>query len=240
MSIVDWFADPQNWTGSGGIPAQVLIHLIYSGIALGIAVVIGLPIGLYVGHTGRGRVVVAGMANALRALPSLGLLILAVMIISPVISSRLAYVIPSIIVLVLLAVPPILTNTYAGVQSVDDGAVDAARGMGYTRWQILLHVQIPGALPLIMSGIRSSTLQVVSTATIAAFVSLGGLGRFILDGRASQNYSEMAAGAILVALLAILLEVALIAATRLIVSPGLTRSARRSPRVALAEEPATH
>lgn len=229
MTFLDWLTDPANWGGSDGIPAQLVTHLIYSAIALLIAGAIGFPIGLYVGHTGRGRIVVAGVANALRALPSLGLLILVVMVVSPLIRTTAAYLIPSIVALVLLAIPPILSNTYAGVQAADQGAVDAARGMGYTPRQIVLHVEIPSALPLILSGVRSATLQVISTATIAAYVSLGGLGRFILDGGAARNYAEMAGGAILVGLLAIVLELALIALTRLVVSPGIARSVKRAP-----------
>ena len=155
-----------------------------------------------IGYTGRGEALVAGFANALRALPSLGLLVLLFLIISPVVAGKLVYVLPTIIVLVLLAVPPILTGTYAGIQNADPDAVGAARGMGFTKRQILLRVQLPCALPLMISGVRSSTLQIVSTATIAAYLGLQGLGRFILDGRAQANFAEMAGGAILVAVLA--------------------------------------
>ena len=132
----------------------------------------------------------AGFANALRALPSLGLLVLLFLIISPVVTGKLVYVLPTIIVLVLLAVPPILTGTYAGIQTADPDAVGAARGMGFTKRQILLRVQLPCALPLMISGVRSSTLQILSTATIAAYLGLQGLGRFILDGRAQANFSR--------------------------------------------------
>lgn len=233
MNILDWFLAPENWVGATGIPTQLGYHLLYSGITLAVALVIAVPLGVYVGFTGRGEFVVAGFANALRALPSLGLLILGVMLFAPIIGSRLAFVIPAIIVLVILAVPPILTNVYAGIQAVDPSAVDAARGMGYTPMQILFHVQLPCAVPLILSGVRSALLQIVSTATIAAYVSLKGLGRYIIDGRATGNYAEMAAGAILIALLALVLELAFVAFGRVVVSPGLTRavSSRRARKI---------
>ncbi|HYI33512.1 MAG TPA: ABC transporter permease [Glaciibacter sp.] len=229
MSIIEWFLDAANWSGIDGIPSQLGYHLLYSLVALLIALAIAVPLGIYIGFTGRGEIAVAGVANTLRALPTLGVLILAVMLLAPMISSRLAFVIPVTVVLILLAVPPILTGTYTGIQAADENAVGAARGMGYTPLQILWHVQLPCALPLILSGIRNATLQVVSTATVAAYVSLQGLGRYIIDGRASNDYAQMAAGAVLLALLALALELAFIALGRVIVSPGLLRVAR-SPR----------
>ena len=241
MNIFSWFTDPANWTGSGGIPAQIGYHLLYSAIALLAALVIAVPLGILIGYTGRGEALVAGSANALRALPSLGLLVLLFLIISPVVGGKLVYVLPTIIVLVLLAVPPILTGTYAGIQTADPDAVGAARGMGFTKPQILLRVQLPCALPLMISGVRSSTLQIVSTATIAAYLGLQGLGRFILDGRAQANFSEMAGGAILVAILALVLEFTFAWLGRAIVSPGLRRTAAksRSPISTTVLEPAT-
>ena len=228
MNIFDWFSDPGNWAGSDGIPAQIGYHLLYSAIALLVALAIGVPLGIVIGYTGRGEAVVAGLANALRALPSLGLLVLLFLLISPVVTGNFVYVLPTIVVLVLLAVPPILTGTYAGIQSADPDAVGAARGMGFTKRQILLRVQLPCALPLMISGVRSSTLQIISTATIAAYLGLQGLGRFILDGRAQANFAEMAGGAILVAVLAIVLEFSFAWLGRIIVSPGLRRTAAKS------------
>jgi osmoprotectant transport system permease protein len=230
MNIIGWFTDPAHWSGSGSIPMQVGYHLLYSAIALVVALAIGVPLGILIGYTGRGETLVAGLANALRALPSLGLLVLLFLLFTPVVAGKLVYVLPTIVVLVLLAVPPILTGTYAGIQNADPDAVGAARGIGFTKRQILLHVQLPCALPLLISGIRSSTLQIVSTATIAAYLGLQGLGRFILDGRAQANYSEMAGGAILVALVAIALELGFAWMGRVVVSPGLRRvAAKTSP-----------
>ena len=233
MNIFGWLTDPVNWAGSGGIPAQIGYHLLYSFVALAIALAIGVPLGILIGYTGRGETVVAGMANALRALPTLGLLVVLFLIISPVVAGKLVYVLPTIVVLVLLAVPPILTGTYAGIQNADPDAVGAARGMGFTKRQILLRVQLPCALPLMISGVRSSTLQIVSTATVAAYLGLQGLGRFILDGRAQANFAEMAGGAIVVALLALVLELSFGWLGRIIVSPGLRRVVSKSSSPAL-------
>jgi osmoprotectant transport system permease protein len=236
--VIDYLLDPNNWTGSGGIPVLVGQHLVYTAVALLIAGAIGVPAGLYVGHTGRGVVLIAGFANALRALPTLGLIVLLVMIVAPLITSDLAFVIPSIIVLVLLAIPPIMTNTYAGIRAVDAAAVDAAVGMGYRPLRVLFSVQVPCALPLIISGFRGATLQVISTATIAAYVSLGGLGRLIIDGRAQNDYDKMLVGALLVAILALVVDLLLAVASRVFVSPGLDRRTSRIPlRVRRAAAP---
>ena len=227
--MIAYLLDANNWTGSGGIPVLVVQHLVYTAVALLIAAAVGIPAGLYVGHTGRGVVVIAGFANALRALPTLGLIVLLVMIVAPLITSDLAFVIPSIIVLVLLAIPPIMTNTYAGIRAVDAAAVDAAVGMGYRPLKVLFSVQVPCALPLIISGLRGATLQVISTATIAAYVSLGGLGRLIIDGRAQNDYDKMLVGALLVAILALVVDLLLGLAARVFVSPGLDRRTSRIP-----------
>jgi osmoprotectant transport system permease protein len=231
VNIFDWFLDPEHWTGSEGILVQLGYQLLYSAVALVIALVIAVPLGIFIGYTGKGEGIVAGMANALRALPTLGLLVLLFLVISPIVSGQLVYLTPTIIVLVLLAVPPILTGTYAGVQNADPDAVGAARAMGYTKPQILRHVQLPCALPLLLSGVRSSTLQIVSTATVAAYLGLQGLGRYIIDGRAQGDFSQMAAGAILVAILALVLEFAFSWLGRLVISPGLQRTTRKSPAI---------
>lgn len=239
MNVIGWFTDPTHWAGSDGIPTQVGYHLFYSAIALVVALAIGVPLGIVVGYTGRGEALVAGFANALRALPSLGLLVMLFLVISPVVTGTLVYVLPTTVVLVLLAVPPILTGTYAGIQNVDPDAVGAARGMGYTKRQILLRVQLPCALPLVISGVRGSTLQIVSTATIAAYLGLQGLGRFILDGRGQADFPQMAGGAILVALLALLLEFCFAWLARITVSPGLRRTASKSTSVVATTVPAS-
>jgi osmoprotectant transport system permease protein len=206
--LLVWLNDPLNWTGtrfSPGIVEQIAAHLGYTAIALAIAGVIAFPLGLALGHTGRASWLVA-LANGLRSLPTVGLLILLYVVVSPLISGRgdAVYLVPTEIVLVLLALPAILANTYAGVSNVDPAARDAARGMGMTGRQVLFRVELPNALPLIFSGVRSATLQVIATATIAAYVGLGGLGRYVYDGLAQQDFGQMAGGAVLVAALAVL------------------------------------
>lgn len=222
--ILQFLSDPVHWHGPEAIPARLMEHLQYCAIALAIALAIGLPIGLLIGHTGKGTAVIAGIANSLRALPTIGLLIFFVVLLSPHIQGKsdAAYLIPAEIVLVLLAIPSILSNTYAGVQNVDPAARDAAAGMGMTGSQVLFRVELPCALPLIVSGFRSATLQVVATATIAAYVSLGGLGRFVFDGQAQQDYAQMASGALLVAALAVGVDLLLALAQRGLVSRGLS------------------
>ena len=225
--IWQWLTDPANWTGSGGIPTRIWEHLLYSLLAMAIALLIATPIGIWVGHSGRGRWLVA-LANAARAVPSLGLLFAVSMFVGPRITSNLAFIIPSIVVLVLLAVPPLLSGTYAGIQSVDPSARDAARGMGMTGREVLLKVEVPCALPLFLSGMRAAFLQVIATATIAAAVSLGGLGRYLIDGLAIRDYAEMAGGALLVAGLALVVDGVLALLERAVVSPGLSGRIRTS------------
>ena len=220
--IWDYLGDGSHWSGSDGVPARVVEHLEYTFLALAFVCLVALPLGLFVGHTGRGSVAIAGSANALRALPDFGLLVYVVLLISGRLPADLAYLLPSILVLVILGVPAVLSATYAGIQAVDPAARDAAKGMGMTGSQVLWRVEIPNALPLILSGIRSSMLQIVATATIAAYVSLGGLGRFILDGQSQRDYSQMAAGAVLVGVLAIVLDLIVAGIQRLVVSPGVT------------------
>jgi osmoprotectant transport system permease protein len=226
-SIGGWLTDPAHWTGPNGIPQRILEHLIYSGISLVIAALIAIPLGVIVGHSGRAKWTVS-LANSLRAVPSLGLLFAVALWLGPKIASSLAYVIPSVIVLVLLAVPPILSGTYAGIQGVDPAARDAAKGMGMRGGEVLRKVELPCALPLLLSGVRSATLQVIATATIAASISLGGLGRYLIDGLSVSDYAEMASGAILVAALALVMDGILSIVQRTAVSPGLTGKFRNT------------
>jgi len=214
MNVFSYLLDPAHWTGPQGIPVRILEHLGYVVLTLLIALVIAVPIGAWIGHTGRGGFLAVGLANGLRALPTLGLLVL-------IVGATGLGLLGPITALVILAVPPILAGTYAGVRNVDPAVVDAARGMGMGGRKVLLGVELPNALPLIMGGIRSSTLQVISTATIAAYVALGGLGRYIIDGLAVRDFPQMIAGSILVALLAVATDLLLAGLQKLIVSPGL-------------------
>jgi osmoprotectant transport system permease protein len=224
--VITWLTDWSHWTDTRfdtGIITQLLAHIRFCGIALAIALAIALPLGLYIGHSGRGSWLVAG-ANALRALPTVGVLVLLTVIISPSFQGRTdtGFLIPTVIVLVLLAVPPILANTYAGVQNVDPGVRDAASGMGMTGPQVLFRVELPLSLPLIFSGLRSAALQLIATATVASYLPLGGLGRFIYDGLAQQDYPQMIGGGVLVATLALVTDLVLATIQRYVVSRGVT------------------
>jgi osmoprotectant transport system permease protein len=211
----EYLTDSFNWSGNEGIWARIVEHLWYTFAALGLSVVIGLPIGLRIGHTRRGAFLAINLGNAARALPSLGLLMIAVLL-----TDQIGFL-PVLIALVALGIPPILASTYAGLSGVDPATIDAARGMGMTGREILTKVEIPIGLPLIISGIRSATLQIVSTATIAALVSLGGLGRYVVDGLKLRDFPQMFTGALLVALLAIALDALFALIGRITVSPGL-------------------
>lgn len=226
-SVWAWLTDPAQWTGQDGVWVRIWEHLLYSGLALLVAAAVAIPLGLVIGHTGRGRLLGVGLTGAMRAIPSLGLLFVAIMLFGDMLPGNAALFVPTIAVLAILAVPPILAGTYAGVEQVDPAARDAASGMGMRGWQVLWAVEVPCAVPLIASGLRSAALQVVATATLAATVSLGGLGRYLIDGIQQRDYVQMAAGAILVAVLALLVDLVFAVVQRLVVSPGLSEGATR-------------
>jgi osmoprotectant transport system permease protein len=217
----DWLKSPQQWHGHGGIPIRVLEHLGYSGLPLLVATAIAVPLGLLLGHYGRGGFLVINVTNIWRAIPTLGLLILVVVLLG---LGVLSWLIP----LVVLAIPPILINTYEGVAGVDPELKDAARGMGMTDWQLLWKVEVPVAVPLIMLGLRTGAIFVVATATIAAEIGVGGLGRYIIDGLAANNYGEVAGGAAVIVVLALVVQAAFTGLRRLVVPRGLRLQARGS------------
>ncbi|WP_326644236.1 ABC transporter permease subunit [Streptosporangium sp. NBC_01755] len=214
--LIDFFGDPVNWSGPDGIPVRLLEHLEFAGLSLLLAMLIALPLGLLIGHTGRGALLVVSIANAARALPTLGLLVLIVLLMG------VGTILPVLIPLVALAVPPILVNTYEGIRGVDPDLRDAAYGMGLRGGQVLGRVLVPVALPLILLGLRLAAIQVVATATVAAYVGLGGLGRFIIDGLATKNFPSTIGGAVLVALLALLVQLGFTLVQRATVSPGVS------------------
>ncbi|MBP1159991.1 osmoprotectant transport system permease protein [Rhodococcus sp. PvR044] len=198
-SAFDFIADPSNWSGPTGIGARIVEHLWYSLLAVAVSAAIAIPLGLLIGHFRKGDAILVGLVNSLRSLPTLGILTFLVLLLG-------LGLIPPIIALVLLGIPPILAGTYAGVANVDPVVVDAARAMGMTRAQVLGRVEVPNALPLIVGGLRNATLQVIATATVAAYVNLGGLGRYMFDGLALGDYARVLVGAILVAALALILD----------------------------------
>ncbi|MFF3499767.1 ABC transporter permease [Streptomyces sp. NPDC003247] len=214
--ISAFLGDGSHWQGYDGIPTRVGEHIQYTLEALAIAAAIALPVGLVTGHYGRGGNALALIATAGRALPTFGLLVLMTLL--------LGFGLVNVMTpLVVLAVPPILVTTYEGMRSVDPSPVDAARGMGMSEAGILFQVELPAALPLILSGLRSGAIQIVSTATIAAYVSLGGLGRYIVDGLYQRDYEKVVGGATLVAGLALVTLAVFWAVGRVAVSPGVRR-----------------
>ncbi len=196
---VSWLTDGANWSGDRGIPNRVVEHLGYTSLTIAVAAAVAVPLGLYIGHTGRLRSLAIGVTGALRALPTLGVLTLITLVVG------IGLTAPTI-ALVVLAVPPLLAGVYSAIESVDEGTVDAARAQGMTEWQVLTRVELPLGLPLVVGGFRAATLQVVATATVAAYVSLGGLGRYIFDGQAVRDYPQMVGGSVVVVVLALLLD----------------------------------
>ena len=218
-SLARWLTDPANWQGSHGIPVRILEHIELSGLSVLVAVAVAMPIALYFGHTGRGGFVAINVANIGRALPSLALLAFG-LVIAISLGLGLGFW-PTVFALVPLAIPPVLTNAYVAVREVDRDVVDAARGMGLSESQILRSIEVPLGLPLMLAGIRTAAVNVMATATLGALVAGGALGRFIVDGLALQEYDQLMAGALLVALLAVVTEVSFAALERATVPPGM-------------------
>lgn len=218
-----YIADAANWAGPNGIGQRLVDHLYFTAVAVGLAAVVAVPLGLLIGHTGRGRALVIGLTGGARALPTFGFLLFIVLLggLGPA---------PVIAVLVVLAVPPLLAGVYAGVEGVDHATVDAARAIGMSEGQILGRVEVPLGLPLMVGGLRSAVLQVIATATIAGYVAQGGLGRFLIEGLARREFTLAIAGAILVAALAVAVDGLLAAVQRLVEPRGVSRGSARTTR----------
>jgi osmoprotectant transport system permease protein len=253
LSLVPgWLATSSHWTGQHGLLVSLREHVLYTVVAVVAAMFVAIPVGLVVGHTGRGGFAIAGLANAIRAVPAFGLMVLLYVLVTPKIHyhaavgwllprGAFASLIPVEVMLVVLAIPPILTNTYAGVQGVDPAVRDAARGMGMRHRQVVARVELPIALPLILAGIRSAVLQVIATATIAGYLPfLGGLGyQIFINGLPQINdpdvgYPAMIGAALLVAALAVAADLLLLGLTRLAVSRGLSGRYRATPALPTA------
>jgi osmoprotectant transport system permease protein len=207
-NVVRWFTDSAHWHGPGGIPHRTFEHVVMSGAAVATALVLAVPVAVWLGHVGKGGTLAVNVSNVGRAVPSFALLVLGFQILG----SHLVFglgALPTYFALVALAIPPMVTNTYTGMREVDRDVKESARGMGMTGWQMLRRVEVPLAIPLIMAGVRTAGVQVVATATLAAVVSWGGLGRYIVDGFAQQDHVQIFCGALLVALLSLLTELSL-------------------------------
>ena len=224
MNIVgeafSFLTDGANWTGSGGIPTRLWEHVQMSLIATALALIVALPVGLAIGHLRKGEFLASSIGNVGRALPSFGVLGLVFPFTLRYLPGSIGFA-ATLFALFLLAIPPILINTYVGVQGVDDDTLEAARGMGMDWRQVLVMLEIPLAVPLIVSGVRNAAVAVVATATLGAVVAWGGLGRFIIDGFAVRDHGQILAGAFLVALLAVMTELGLGALERALTPSGM-------------------
>ncbi|PPF65707.1 glycine/betaine ABC transporter permease [Clavibacter michiganensis] len=214
--------DPSRWTGTGGYALGLRDHLWYTFLAIALASVVAVPAGLYIGHTGRGRNIAVGLSGGLRALPTLGVLVLLGLYFGIGLTGP-------IVTFAILGIPPLLAGVYAGVLAVDRATIDAARAVGLTEWQILGRVEIPLALPLIISGFRASTLQVISTVTLGAYLGLGGLGPYIFTGLTTRNFPLMLSGAILVTALALAVDAVFAVVQRLVIPRGVVAASGRAP-----------
>jgi osmoprotectant transport system permease protein len=205
--VIDWFGDPANWEGSDGVPARLTEHLLLTATSLVIAMVVALPLASWLGHIGRGGALAVNLTNVGRAIPTFAVLaLLGVSIGSAALGPYGRAGMATLIALVLFALPPLVTNTYVGVREVDRDLVESARGMGMSGWQVFRRVELPLALPLLLTGVRLALVQVWATATIAALVAGPGLGRIIVNGFALQDQAQVLAGAILVGVMALALE----------------------------------
>jgi osmoprotectant transport system permease protein len=237
-----WIFNGKHWTTSvlgTGIPDALVQHLILSGVSLLIAAIIAVPLGLYIGHSGKGRNAAIIASNIARALPSLGLLSILLLVITDPSWLHAGYL-ADIIVLVLLGIPPLLAGAYAGLEQVDRLTIDSARAIGMTELQVLFKVEIPLGAVLLVGGIRSSALQIIATVTIASVFGQISLGSYIEGGYLQGDYVEMTAGAILVAALALVVDGLLAIVQRFVVPRGVSRSTsktRNTARGALLASP---
>ncbi|MGX1669574.1 ABC transporter permease [Streptomyces sp. NPDC055400] len=207
----DWLTTGSNWQGDKGVWHRLAEHLYFSGVTLAVSCLIALPLALWLGHIGKGGGLAVNISNAGRAVPTLAVLVL--LTLTPL--GRHGDL-PTFIALVLFAVPPLLTNAYIGMRDVDRAVVEAARGMGMSGGQVFRRVELPLAYPMVMTGIRLAAVQVIATATLAAMAGKGGLGRIITAGFNLQDTPQVVAGAVLVALLALLVEGVLAGAGRVL------------------------
>lgn len=223
QDIVAWFAAPERWSGNDSIPLRLWEHVSVSAASLAAGVAIALPLGLYIGHTGRGARSVIAVANIGRAVPSLGWLGIAYPITVALLARGGLGFWPTFVALVALAIPPIVTNAYAGLRAVDPDVREAGVGMGMRGLELLLRVELPLALPVILAGVRVSAVTVVATATLSALVGGGTLGAYVVDGLFINDIPAIVGGAIMVAALALLTEWVFAALQRASVSPGVAR-----------------
>ena len=222
---IAWLLDPTHWTGADGIPARLFEHVTISAAAVVVACLVAMPLGLWIGHTGRRAFVAINTANVGRAVPSYAVMAIILPLSLAVSPEYGLALIPTFLAMTLLAIPPILVNTYAALREVDRDLIEAARGMGMREMQVLRRVELPIGLPIIVGGIRTAAVQVVATATLGAVFGYGGLGRYLIDGIARRDFDRLFAGVVLVAGLALLTEFAIALVQRRLTSAGLRAGA---------------
>lgn len=216
---IQWILNPAHFGGPNGIETRIAEHLLISFFVTLIAAGIAIPLGFVIGHTGRGKSAAVLLTGGIRALPTLGLLSLVAL------SLGIGLTAP-FIALVVLAVPSILAGAYAGFEAIDRRTIDAARAVGMTEAQIIRRVELPLGLPLLIGGLRASSLQVIATATLADYVGGGGLGHYLFTGLQTRDYPQMLAGSLLVILLAVISEVAFAILQRIVLPAGVRSVAR--------------
>lgn len=217
LDALGWIFSPERLTGSSPLPAAIGLHLFYTFLAVVIAAVIAIPLGYYIGHTGKGRNLAVGVSGAARAIPSFGLILVLVLVIG-VTQKPLA----ATIAFVLLGIPSMLAGAYAGLEAIDRRVIDSARAVGMTEWQILFKVEIPLGLPLLIGGIRAGALQIVATVVLAAYVTLGGLGTYIIQGIPLRRFDMILGAAIVIVVLALVLDGLFALIQHLVVPRGVT------------------
>lgn len=222
LDALAWLFSPGQWTGEATLLGLLGEHLATTVIAVAVAVVIAVPLGWWIGHTGRGREIAVAVTGAARAIPSFGLLVLLVLLLGVTRRPEAA-----LITFVILAIPSLLAGAYSGIEAIDRRVVDAARAVGMTEGQVFWRVEVPLGLPLLLGGLRTSVLQVVATVTIAAYLNLGGLGLPIITGLSLRQYDQVLGGALLVVALALMLDALLALAQRAAVPAGIRLAARR-------------
>jgi osmoprotectant transport system permease protein len=235
--LADWFAEPGHWAGPNGIPTRILEHIGISAVSVLIALAVALPLGILIGHFRRGDLIVVSIANLGRAIPSFAILSIVFQVMAAVVQAAAFGFWPTVVALFLLSVPPIITNTYVGIREVDQATVEAARGMGMSERDVITRLELPLAVPLMVAGIRTAAVQVVATATLAALIAGGGLGRYIIDGFAQGDTPQVLAGALLVAVLAIATEAAFAVLERFVTPRTSSRPAGR--RISFGSPPTT-
>jgi osmoprotectant transport system permease protein len=231
-----WLLTAENWTDPrNGILLRLGEHVSLSAVALALAIAIGLPLGLWIGHTGRAAGAVLAVANIGRAIPSVGWLGIVFPLTLTALGRDGIGFVPAVIALTALGVPPIVTNTFAGMREVDRELVEAGRGMGMRETQLVRDVEVPVALPVILAGVRVSAVQIVATATLAAIVGGGTLGHFIVQGIFVRALDRVVGAAVLVSILAILTELLFSFVERQAVSPGVRDRSETARRRAVLE-----